>query len=184
MTLLAWLLILSLLLVLSTMVVASTTDGRGKSPVWVRGSLVAAAVIFLAAGVLALREAGAGGGGIEAGVLASQAQMLSHPALHDPWEGVGPPTAAEGRKLYVEAGCHRCHTIGAGTLVGPDLAEGVCKYDQAFLVRWILDTDTVYTELGMDSVNPGYPRMPATGVDPDQAMMIARYLESFPQPAS
>lgn len=184
MTMLAWLLILSLLLVFSMMVVASTTDGREKSPVWIRASLLAAAVIFLAAGALILRESRGEGGGIEAGVLAAQAQMIAHPARHDPWEGLGPPIAAEGRKLYVEAGCHRCHTIGAGTLVGPDLAEGVCKYDQAFLVRWILDTESVYAELGMESVNPGYPRMPATGVGPDQALLIARYLESFPQPSS
>jgi mono/diheme cytochrome c family protein len=184
MTVLAWLLILSLLLVFTMMVVASMADGREKSPVWVRSSLVAAAVIFLAAGVLMMREAGRGDGGIEAGVLAAQAQMVARPSPHDPWEGVGPPIAAEGRKLYVEAGCHRCHTIGAGTLVGPDLAEGVCKYDQAFLVRWILDTESVYAELGMESVNPGFPRMPATGVGPDQAQLIARYLESFPQPSS
>ena len=181
MTVLAWLLILSLLLVLSMMVVASMTDGREKSPVWVRASLVAAAVIFLAAGVLMMRDAG-GGSAIEGGVLSAQAQMVARPAPHDPWEGVGPPIAAEGRKFYVEAGCHRCHTIGAGTLVGPDLAEGVCKYDQAFLVRWILDTESVYAELGMESVNPGFPRMPATGIGPDQAMLIARYLASFPEP--
>ena len=184
MTVLAWLLILSLLLVFSMMVVASMTEGREKSPVWVRASLVAAAVIFLAAGVLMMREAGRGGTGIEAGVLTAQAQMVGRAAPRDPWEGVGPPIAAEGRKFYVEAGCHRCHTIGAGSLVGPDLADGVCKYDEAFLVRWIVDTESVYTELGMDSVNPGFPRMPATGVDPDQAVLIARYLESFPQPAS
>jgi hypothetical protein len=184
MTVLAWLLILSLLLVFSLMVVASMTDTRERSPVWVRASLVAAAAFFLVAGVLVLREAGGGGGGIEAGVLAAQAQMITHSLPHDPWEGVGPPIAAEGRKFYVEAGCHRCHTIGAGPLVGPDLMEGVCKYDQAFLVRWILDAEAVYAELGMDSINPGFPRMPATGVGPDQALLIARYLESFPQPGS
>ena len=183
MTVLAWLLILSLLMVFSMMVVASMTGGREKSPVWVRASLVAAAVIFMGVGVLMMRDAG-GGGGIEAGVLAAQAQMIAGPAPHDPWEGVGPPIAAEGRKFYVEAGCHRCHTIGAGPLVGPDLAEGVCKYDEAFLVRWILDTDSVYAELGMDSINPGFPRMPATGVDPDKAVLIARYLHSFPKMAN
>ena len=184
MTVLAWLLILSLLLVFSMMVMASMTDGREKSPVWVRASLVAAAVLFLATGLLVMREAGEGGSAIRANVLTAQAQMVPRPAPRDPWAGVGPPVAAEGRKFYVEAGCHRCHTIGAGTLVGPDLADGVCKYDEAFLVRWILDTESVYTELGMESVNPGFPRMPATGVDPDQAVLIARYLESFPQPAS
>lgn len=184
MTMLAWLLILSLLLVFSVMVVASRTDGGEKSLVWIRASLVAAVVFFLAAGILILREAGRGGGGIEAGVLAAQAQMIAHPAPHDPWAGVGPPVAAKGRKFYVEAGCHRCHTIGAGTLVGPDLAEGVCKYDEAFLVRWILDTESVYAELGMDSINPGFPRMPATGVDPGKAVLIARYLHSFPQSAN
>ncbi|MFN2238578.1 MAG: hypothetical protein ABR524_04245 [Thermoanaerobaculia bacterium] len=181
MTVLAWLVILSLLLVFSMMVVASMTVGREKSPGWVRASLVAAAVFFLAAGVLLMKEAGAGGIGIEAGVLAAQAQMVPQPASHDPWEGVGPPVAAEGRKFYVDAGCHRCHTIGAGTLIGPDLAEGVCKYDEAFLVRWILDADSVYAELGMDSINPGFPRMPAMGVDPGKAVLIARYLHSFPQ---
>ncbi|MFN2441978.1 MAG: c-type cytochrome [Thermoanaerobaculia bacterium] len=182
MTVIAWLLIVSLLLIFTLMVMASTTDGREKSPVWVRSGLVAGAALFLASGALLLSDL-RGGEGTAAGVRVAQAQLMARPAIHDPWEGMGAPIPAEGRRFYVAAGCHQCHTIGAGTLVGPDLLEGVCKYDEAFLVRWILDTDSIYTELGMEAVNPGFPRMPAAGVGPDEALLIARYLESFPQPA-
>jgi mono/diheme cytochrome c family protein len=36
----------------------------------------------------------------------------------------GPGDPAHGRKLFEEKSCARCHTIGAGARVGPDLAKG------------------------------------------------------------
>jgi mono/diheme cytochrome c family protein len=43
-----------------------------------------------------------------------------------------------GRALFMEKGCHRCHTIGnAGTSIGPDLSRVGIRYREGDLVRWL-----------------------------------------------
>lgn len=44
-----------------------------------------------------------------------------------------------GERIYLGAGCRACHTIGRGTLVGPDLKEVGTRRDGAWLRRWLAD---------------------------------------------
>jgi nitrite reductase (NO-forming) len=45
----------------------------------------------------------------------------------------------EGRKVFQTKGCHTCHAIGKGKLIGPDL-QGVSKRRQEeWLRRWLAD---------------------------------------------
>ncbi len=48
------------------------------------------------------------------------------------------PSAQEGQTLFQQK-CSTCHTIGGGTLVGPDLAGVTQARDHDWLVRWISD---------------------------------------------
>lgn len=48
--------------------------------------------------------------------------------------------ADAGRRLFVEAGCHGCHRIGAlGTALAPDLSRIGVRYDAAWLAAWLRD---------------------------------------------
>jgi len=44
-----------------------------------------------------------------------------------------------GERLYLGAGCTACHTIGKGTLVGPDLIDVGTRRDPDWLRRWLAD---------------------------------------------
>jgi len=46
-----------------------------------------------------------------------------------------------GRQLFVEQGCHGCHTVGkVGTQgIAPDLSQVGAKHDLAYLTKWLQD---------------------------------------------
>jgi len=45
-----------------------------------------------------------------------------------------------GRRLFVDQGCHGCHTINAlGTPIGPDLSHVGARYSESYLRRWLRD---------------------------------------------
>lgn len=49
------------------------------------------------------------------------------------------PTAAEGQRLFRTRGCHTCHAVGKGTVIGPDL-KGISKRrSDEWLSRWLAD---------------------------------------------
>lgn len=84
-----------------------------------------------------------------------------------------------GRQLFAEHKCSRCHTLGRGRFVGPDLANISDKYKKYEIVRWITRTQEVYDEKGKKPVNKGYPSMPPVSVPDEQAGKIADYLLNF-----
>jgi mono/diheme cytochrome c family protein len=46
----------------------------------------------------------------------------------------------EGRRMFMEQGCHGCHTIGKlSTPIGPDLSHLGAKYSEAYLKGWLRD---------------------------------------------
>lgn len=171
---LAWLLVAALGILVALLVFKALREG--VLPDWFRWTVTAAGAFFAAVALLLLWEAV---GPQPPGSLTPQAAAL--PAVSPaPVIGIeGPPVEGTGRKVFVESGCHRCHTVGAGPLVGPDLIDAAARYRQEFLVRWILDPEGIYRELGVPSVNPGYPPMPPIAISDDEALLIARYLASF-----
>ncbi len=54
--------------------------------------------------------------------------------------------ASEGGQAIFEEKCIICHTIGGGTLVGPDLQGVTTRRDNAWLSRWILEPDAMIAE--------------------------------------
>ncbi|OGK97210.1 MAG: hypothetical protein A3E31_17380 [Candidatus Rokubacteria bacterium RIFCSPHIGHO2_12_FULL_73_22] len=45
-----------------------------------------------------------------------------------------------GRRLFIESGCHGCHTVGAmGTPIGPDLARLGARWGLDEIERWLRD---------------------------------------------
>lgn len=51
----------------------------------------------------------------------------------------------EGKTIF-ETQCVACHTIGGGTLVGPDLQGVTARRDKAWLTRWIFEPDKMLAE--------------------------------------
>lgn len=81
-----------------------------------------------------------------------------------------------GKELFIENRCVRCHTIGRGRFVGPDL-EGVGdRYTREELIKWIENPQAVYQTTGKMPVNEGYPPMPPMDIHPMAAQAIADYL--------
>ena len=47
---------------------------------------------------------------------------------------------ARGQRMFMEQGCHGCHTIGkVGTPIGPDLSHLRAKRSEAELKAWLRD---------------------------------------------
>jgi len=81
-----------------------------------------------------------------------------------------------GKDLFIENRCVRCHTIGRGRFVGPDLKKVGDRYSREELVQWIENPQAVYQTLGKMPVNEGYPPMPPMEIHPMAAQAIADYL--------
>jgi cytochrome c oxidase subunit II len=50
--------------------------------------------------------------------------------------------AEQGRRAFVEQGCHGCHTVQSqrlGTPIGPDLSHIGAKYSETYLKDWLRD---------------------------------------------
>lgn len=85
-------------------------------------------------------------------------------------------TDVSGRELFIEYRCSRCHTIGRGKFVGPDLANLKEKYTREEVVTWITGTNKIYEKMGKKPVNEGYPPMPPINVPDKHAERITEYL--------
>lgn len=91
----------------------------------------------------------------------------------------GADSFSKGESLFVRRGCVRCHTVGRGRFVGPDLKGVFDRRSREEVLLWITDPSSVYAESGKVPVNEGYPPMPQTGVGSDEAEKIADYLFSL-----
>jgi cytochrome c oxidase subunit II len=48
--------------------------------------------------------------------------------------------ADQGRRMFMEQGCHGCHTVGKmGTPIGPDLSYMGAKRSEEYLKNWLRD---------------------------------------------
>lgn len=85
---------------------------------------------------------------------------------------------ATGEELFIQYRCVRCHTIGRGVFVGPDLDGVADKYTRAEVLRWIENPQLIYSSSGKMPVNAGFPPMPPLQVPTDAAQVIADYILS------
>ncbi|HET7290077.1 MAG TPA: c-type cytochrome [Thermodesulfobacteriota bacterium] len=81
-----------------------------------------------------------------------------------------------GKDQFIENRCVRCHTIGRGRFVGPDLSGVGERYTREDLIKWIENPQQVYQATGKMPVNEGYPPMPPMDIHPMAAQAIADYL--------
>lgn len=84
-----------------------------------------------------------------------------------------------GEELFIQNRCVRCHTIGRGRFVGPDLAGVKDRYSKEEIRIWIENPQQIYQSSGKMPFNEGYPPMPPLNIPPVQAKAIAQYLTSF-----
>ncbi len=97
----------------------------------------------------------------------------------------GPPTVSlSGEELFIQNRCVRCHTIGRGKFVGPDLANVKNKYTDEEIMKWIENPQQIYQASGKRPFNKGYPPMPPMNVPPAQAVAIKDYILSVDVPES
>jgi len=87
-----------------------------------------------------------------------------------------------GEELFIQNRCVRCHTIGRGKFVGPDLANVKNKYKDEEIVKWIENPQQIYQASGKMPFNEGYPPMPPMNVPPAQAVIIKDYILSVDVP--
>ena len=83
---------------------------------------------------------------------------------------------ATGEELFIQYRCVRCHTIGRGVFVGPDLKGVGDRYPRDDVLRWIENPQLIYGTSGKMPVNPGFPPMPPMQVPPQAAESIADYI--------
>ncbi len=81
-----------------------------------------------------------------------------------------------GKELLEDKNCTRCHTIGRGRFVGPDLYGIGSRYDKEDIISWASDPGVIYQKLGKTPVNEGYPPMPKLSVSALEAEKIAGFL--------
>jgi len=88
----------------------------------------------------------------------------------------GEAPQATGGELFIQYRCVRCHTIGRGVFVGPDLKALGDRYPRAEVLKWIENPQLIYSSSGKMPVNPGFPPMPPMQVPPEAAELIADYI--------
>ena len=81
--------------------------------------------------------------------------------------------ADAGRVVFMEQGCHGCHTVlKLGTPIGPDLSHVGTKYSPTYLRRWLEDPQ-------MQRPSAHMPRLELTD---RQIELLASFLQSLDQP--
>jgi len=84
--------------------------------------------------------------------------------------------AVAGKAIFDQR-CAACHTIGGGTLVGPDLAGTTERRDTAWLHTWITDP-AAFAEVDADAAAIFTGGMPALGLPSTDVDDVITYLES------
>ncbi|HLE24194.1 MAG TPA: c-type cytochrome [Thermodesulfobacteriota bacterium] len=85
-------------------------------------------------------------------------------------------TQLSGKELFIQYRCVRCHTIGRGRFVGPDLEGVSSRYSKDDIKKWIENPQEIYQSKGKTPLNEGYPPMPPLNIPPKEAELIAQYL--------
>ncbi len=103
--------------------------------------------------------------------------LLSATAIHS-------ASALEsGEKIFTSGKCSRCHTLGRGRFVGPDLLGVGEKYSEDDLVKWAKNPELIYSESERKPVNEGYPPMPPANLSEEDARLVVDYILNYSPPA-
>lgn len=84
-----------------------------------------------------------------------------------------------GKDIFLQNRCANCHTIGRGRFVGPDLYNVDQRYSKEDIVKWMVNSQQIYSSTGKMPMNEGYPPMPPMNIDTDSAVKIYEYLKDF-----
>lgn len=90
---------------------------------------------------------------------------------------------SSGEEIFVQGKCIRCHTLGRGRFVGPDLLGVGDRYSRDDLIRWARDPESIYAEKKKKPVNDGYPPMPPMNLSESEAQKVADYLLGYTLPS-
>jgi mono/diheme cytochrome c family protein len=93
-------------------------------------------------------------------------------------------TPLNGKELFIKDRCVRCHTIGRGRFVGPDLLGVGDRYNKDEIKKWMENSQGIYQSKGKMPINEGYPPMPPLNVSPEEAEIIADYILTFKAPVA
>ncbi|MCY3625866.1 MAG: cytochrome c [Candidatus Dadabacteria bacterium] len=89
---------------------------------------------------------------------------------------------SSGEEIFIQGKCVRCHTIGKGRFVGPDLLGVGERYSRDDLIRWAKDPESLYSEKKKKPINEGYPPMPPMNLSESDAQRVADYLLEYTPP--
>jgi len=89
--------------------------------------------------------------------------------------------AQEGKDLFTV--CAACHTIGGGKLVGPDLKGVNDRHDEAWLIKFIQNSQVLVkagdpAALKLFNDNNNIP-MPPNNLSDDQVRIVLKYIKDF-----
>jgi mono/diheme cytochrome c family protein len=90
-------------------------------------------------------------------------------------------SAEKGRQIFEEK-CLKCHTIGEGKMVGPDLLGVTEKRDRVWLKNWIADPEKVIMSgdpVANNLLKEFNIQMPAYGLSETEIASVISYLETF-----
>lgn len=87
-----------------------------------------------------------------------------------------------GEEIFTQGKCVRCHTIGRGRFVGPDLLGVGERYSRDDLIRWAKNPESLYAERKKKPINEGYPPMPPMNLSESDAKRVADYLLEYTPP--
>ena len=88
-----------------------------------------------------------------------------------------------GESVFIEKRCVRCHTLGRGRFVGPDLLGVGERYSRDDLIRWAQDPESIYSERKKKPINDGYPPMPPMNLSESDARRVTDYLLGYALPS-
>ncbi len=96
---------------------------------------------------------------------------------------ITPASAQEGKDLY--AVCAACHTIGGGKLIGPDLKGVNERHEEAWLIKFIQNSQEMIEAGDEKSVAlfEAYNKipMPPNDLSDDQVRVLLKYIEDYQQ---
>ena len=81
---------------------------------------------------------------------------------------------SSGEEIFTQGKCVRCHTLGRGRFVGPDLLGVGERYSRDDLIKWAQDPENIYAERKKKPINDGYPPMPPMNLSGTDARSVCR----------